>query len=85
MNNNVLDKAYDIYFQSVSENAKNRIESAKWSAWGSGTIVIDGGLTALSGYELVPDSLEKARNRQFYTQLVRAKWISFYKTGCRTR
>ena len=61
MNNNILDKAYDIYFQSVSEHAESKFELALWSAWGSGAIVIEGGLTKIPGYELILDNLVKAK------------------------
>lgn len=61
MSKSYLDKAYDIYFQSVSNNAENRFELALWSAWGSGAIVIDGGLSAIPGFDIAPDSLDKAK------------------------
>jgi len=61
MKNSHLDDAYDIYFQAVSSNAKSRFELALWSAWGNGAVVIDGGLTAIPGFDIVPDSLDKAK------------------------
>ncbi len=61
MKNSHLDDAYDIYFQAVSSNAENRFELALWSAWGNGAIVIDVGLTAIPGFEIAPDNLDKAR------------------------
>ena len=61
MKNSHLDDAYDIYFQAVSNNAENRFELALWSAWGYGAIVIDGGLTVIPGFDIVPDSLDKAK------------------------
>lgn len=62
MNNNTLNKAYDRYFQSVSENAKNKFELALWSAWGRGAFILDKALSAIPGYEFIPDNLDKAKN-----------------------
>lgn len=56
-----LDAAYDIYFNAVSSSAGSRFELALWSAWGNGALVIDGGLSAIPGFDEVPDSLERAK------------------------
>ena len=61
MNKSSLDKVYDIYFHSVSDNAESKFELALWSAWGNGAIVLDGGLKAIPEFEITFDSLDKAK------------------------
>ena len=56
-----LDDAYDLYFKSVSNNAENKFELALWSAWGNAAAFLDGGLSAVSEFNISSDSLDKAK------------------------
>jgi hypothetical protein len=61
MNSTYLDETFNIYFRAVSKNAETKFESALWSAWGSAAYIINNGLSAMPGFDTIPDSLDKAK------------------------
>ena len=56
-----IEDAFDTYLHCADRAADNQFERALWFAWGSSAIVIEAGLEVLPGFEIVPDSLYKAR------------------------
>ncbi len=77
-----FDDAYDVYFDSVSSEAGNKIEKAVWAAWGSGAIVIDGGLSVIPGFGIVPDNLDTAKSLiNLFIQPMVSVWYNNWESG----